>query len=105
MLVTLELATEVLKLRRQHVTVAKMAEALGRSETEILDAHCMLGIAIADWDDEPPRPRLSGAGRQRGANASRKNGRTTTAAANRDFGARVRFLNSERAERIVPTRT
>jgi len=59
MLVTLELATEVLKLRRQHVTVAKMAEALGRSETEILDAHCMLGIAIADRDDEPPRPRLS----------------------------------------------
>lgn len=97
MLVTLELATEVLKLRRQHVTVAKMAEALGRSEAEILDAHCMLGIAIADRDDEPPRPRLSGAERQRGANASRKNGRTTTAAANRDFGARVRFFNSERA--------
>ena len=57
--VTLQFANQVLKLRRQRMTVAQMAEALGRSEAEILDAHCMLGIAIADRDDDPPRPRLS----------------------------------------------
>ena len=47
MTVTLQLAQEVLKLRRQNVTVAQMAEALGRTEAEILDAHSMLGISIA----------------------------------------------------------
>ena len=53
MLVTLQFAIQVLKLRRQNATVAQMAVALGRSEAEILDAHCMLGIAIADQDDDP----------------------------------------------------
>lgn len=58
--ITLQLANQVLKLRRQNLTVARMAEALGRSEAETLEAHRMLGIAIADRDDDPPRSRPSG---------------------------------------------
>ena len=50
----------MLKLRRQGMTVTQMAEALGRPEAEIMEAHRMLGIAIADQDDDPPRSRPSG---------------------------------------------
>jgi len=47
MAVTLKFADRVLKLRRQSVKVARMAEVLGRSEAEILEAHRMLGIGVA----------------------------------------------------------
>jgi len=50
-------AIQVLALRRRGLPVASIARELGRSEAEILAAHGMLGIAIADRDDEPkPRP-------------------------------------------------
>jgi hypothetical protein len=53
--ITLQFANQVIALRRQRMTVAQMAETLCRSEAEILDAHCMLGLGIADRDDDPPR--------------------------------------------------
>jgi hypothetical protein len=45
--VTLQLANQVLKLRRQNMTVGLMAAELGRTEAEILETHRMLGIGIA----------------------------------------------------------
>ena len=45
--ITTQLANRVLKLRREGMTVAQMALRLNRSESEILDAHRMLGIGIA----------------------------------------------------------
>lgn len=55
--ITTRFAVDVRALRRQGMTVAGIVARLGQPEADVLEAHRMLGISIADQDDEPaPRP-------------------------------------------------
>lgn len=61
--ITTRFAVDVRSLRRQGMTVAEIAAHLGQPEADVLEAHRMMGIGIADLDDQPA-PRLSDAQRE-----------------------------------------
>jgi hypothetical protein len=57
MTVTLQLANQVRRLGRDHLTVEKIAARLGLPEAEILEALCMHGLPLpGETIEERPRP-------------------------------------------------